>query len=121
MRGIDWCQLEWLRHPVSNLTRKNVHNLTGFLDLAGIALFQVPKKFYILYKHLLIRIQDKLDEGIDWCQLEWSTTSSSNLTSKNVHNLTGFLDLAGIALFQVPKKILYLYTTFVNTDSGQTR
>jgi len=63
MRGIDWCQLEWSTTSSSNLTRKNVHNLTGFSDLAGNALFPSPKENSIsVYKHLLIRIQDKLDE-----------------------------------------------------------
>jgi len=59
--------------------------------------------------------------GIDYCQLEWSTTSSSNLNSESVHNLTGFLDLAGNAIIPSPKKIYICIQAFVNTDSGRTR
>jgi len=60
---------------------------------------------------------------IDWCQLEWSTTSQFKFkTRKSVHNLTGFLDLAGNALFQSPKEnSISVYKAFVNTDSGRTR
>jgi len=115
MRESIWCQTRMVYDLQFKFKLgKNVHNLTGFLDLAGNAFIPSPKENSIsVYKHLLIRIQDELDERNRLVSTRMVYDLQSNLNSKSVHNLTGFLDLAGNALFQVPRKFYICIQAFV--------